>query len=163
MYRRRKLSGSLSFSLSAADSGKNSPVFESFSVSNGIRQLASISGLVPAANEIAALSPSATDATKTCAMMQRHNDDARIAPPRAPILPPGISGIARTNGYYPTDPQRNPSNIAKTLGNPVEESLAPPVFVVTLPVCHTDPGPEVAKPALADFSGGGPLRWRPRV
>jgi hypothetical protein len=70
-------------------------------------------------------------------MIQRHNDDARIASPSSThYCHQGISGIARTNGYYPTDPRRNQSNIAKTLRNPAEKSLPLPVFVVTLPVCH---------------------------
>src|SRR5262245_20218741 len=82
MYRPRKFSGRLAFSLSAADSGKKAPVFGSFRVSNGIRQLASLSGLVSAAKEIAAPSARARNATMTCARIQRHNDDARISVPQ---------------------------------------------------------------------------------
>src|SRR5262245_54672842 len=85
MYRRRKFSGSLAFSLSAADSGKDSPVFGSFSASKGIRQLASLSGLVPAANEIGELPARTRDMTVIYAMIQRHDDDARMAPPQARI------------------------------------------------------------------------------
>ena len=155
MYRRRKFSGRLAFSLSAADSGKNSPVFESFSVSNGIRQLASTSGLVPAANEIATLSARARAMTTTCAMIQRHNDDARIASPKHALLPPRNFPESRADErLLPTGPRRIQSNIAKTLRNPVEKSLALAVLVVTLPVCHTTlvaSGEHRAKPANPGF------------
>ena len=84
--------------------GRISSVFGSFSVSNGIRQLASLSGLVPAAKEIVAFSLSARDVTMTCARIQRHDDDVRIASPSSTHYCRRASRIARTNGHYPTGP-----------------------------------------------------------
>src|SRR4029079_9697975 len=78
-YRWRRFSASLAFSLSEAESANDSPVFGSFSDSNGILQLALMSESFAAAM-VAVVSALAADVTITSAMAPK-NSEARILPP----------------------------------------------------------------------------------